>query len=106
MAVIGMIVGTIFWSFMLLLAVGAFIGTVMMFDSPGSRDNVILWMIYYSHLSFFPLTVTWVLGSWVAFIIGSMQVAAILIMLPFINVVLFLGGFAYVILFRGGRFDY
>ena len=64
----------------------------MMFDAPGSMENVALNITFYSLLSF-PVSVVFsIILEWVLFKANKLKGSLILSFLPFLNMILFIVG--------------
>jgi len=84
-----MMICSLGWGIMLVLAAGAFISTVMTAAPASEQGKRGARAFYYAHLSFFPVVILCLIGAWVAYAVGAESLANLLLIVPFINVIVF-----------------
>lgn len=81
-----------------------FIGSIILFDAPGSTDSIATNSIYYSIITY-PITFLFsVIATWLGYKRGKNQFAWYMSLLPFLNVITFFMAIAFIILVCEGSF--
>ncbi len=79
--------------------------SVMMFDAPGSTQNIALWVAFFSVLAFPVVAGASLVVAWLVFASGRPWPALLCFLLPLLPLGGVIGGFMWIEVMQGGQFS-
>lgn len=77
--------------------------SVMLFDAPGSTENVVLWIVFFSILAFPVIAGASIVIAWLVFVSGHPWPALLCFLIPLLPLVGVFGGFIWIEQMQGGQ---
>ncbi|MFQ3670496.1 MAG: hypothetical protein SNJ84_03450 [Verrucomicrobiia bacterium] len=104
------------WALVLMVGLSAMVGLAavgsllpalfspMLFDAPGSTQNVALWVVFVSVWAFPLVSGVSVIGAWLVFAAGRPWAALLCFLAPLVPALGVVGGLVWIEVFHGGQF--
>jgi hypothetical protein len=86
-------ISSMIWTSALVISLMPALMSVMIFDSPGSEERLVLWVLFWAMFSFPLVTAIAIAGGWVFYFLKHNRLAIGTTLLPLINIATIVGSF-------------